>query len=263
MVPWQITEPMAAAAAEQAPPFPAYEPVPLSQPPAPEGAAYEAPAYEPPRFEVPAYEPPLAPQVEEAPVYAVPAYEQAPEPFFEALVAEASVAEASVAEVPAAEASAGDDLEATATLGDLYLLQGHTAEAEEIFRRVLDRDPDNATALAGLRRMRALSQDWFTGPASVPAAPEPVAPEPAAPVPATAELESVAPLVAVAATSTESVPPTGGDRRSWVGRSLTAADLLAGRSATHEHPEGLTAKKILVLKRYLQHLRTARPSYVQ
>jgi tetratricopeptide (TPR) repeat protein len=258
IVPWQIAEPMAEAAVDPHLPFPAYEPVPLDPPSSPEVAAddlpayeppsYEARTYEPPSYEAPTYEPPVAAQMAEAPVddvpvddvpfYAVPAYEPAPEPFFEAPVAEA----------PA------DDLEATATLGDLYLLQGHTAEAEEIFRRVLDRDPDNATALAGLRRLRALSQDWFMAPA---------APEPAAPVPAAPELEAFVPLADVAAAATESVPPAGGDRRSWAGRTLTAADLLADRSAALERPEGLTAKKILVLKRYLQHLRTARPSYVQ
>jgi hypothetical protein len=41
----------------------------------------------------------------------------------------------------------------TATLGDLYLSQGHTEEAAEIFRGVLANDPDNAAARAGLERL--------------------------------------------------------------------------------------------------------------
>ncbi len=62
--------------------------------------------------------------------------------------------------------------EATATLGDLYLRQGHTEEAERIFREVLDRDPGHAAARAGLA-----SIEDGRRPA---AAPEPVSvPEPA------------------------------------------------------------------------------------
>ena len=38
----------------------------------------------------------------------------------------------------------------TATLGKLYLDQGHTEEAREIFERVLERDPQNAEARAEL-----------------------------------------------------------------------------------------------------------------
>jgi hypothetical protein len=38
----------------------------------------------------------------------------------------------------------------TATLGDLYLRQGYVREAEEIFKQVLARDPENEAALRGL-----------------------------------------------------------------------------------------------------------------
>jgi hypothetical protein len=38
----------------------------------------------------------------------------------------------------------------TATLGELYLRQGHLREAGEIFHQVLERDPENETALRGL-----------------------------------------------------------------------------------------------------------------
>ena len=41
---------------------------------------------------------------------------------------------------------------ATATLGELYLRQGHLGEAERIFREVLRREPDNAAAREGLAR---------------------------------------------------------------------------------------------------------------
>jgi tetratricopeptide (TPR) repeat protein len=39
---------------------------------------------------------------------------------------------------------------ATATLGDLYLRQGHLDEAERIFHEVLEREPDHGAARAGL-----------------------------------------------------------------------------------------------------------------
>ena len=38
----------------------------------------------------------------------------------------------------------------TATLGELYLRQGHLGEAGKIFHQVLERDPDNEAALRGL-----------------------------------------------------------------------------------------------------------------
>jgi hypothetical protein len=45
---------------------------------------------------------------------------------------------------------------ATATLGELYFRQGHYAEAERIFREVLEREPGSAAARAGLERLAAL-----------------------------------------------------------------------------------------------------------
>lgn len=44
---------------------------------------------------------------------------------------------------------------ATATLGELYLSQGHLGEAERIFHEILRREPDNADALVGLERLAA------------------------------------------------------------------------------------------------------------
>jgi tetratricopeptide (TPR) repeat protein len=54
------------------------------------------------------------------------------------------------AEPPAAPPAA--EPAATATLGDLYLRQGHRGEAEHIFREVLRREPENAAAQEGLAR---------------------------------------------------------------------------------------------------------------
>ena len=42
----------------------------------------------------------------------------------------------------------------TATLGELYLAQGHRGEAAAIFQRVLEADPENRRARAGLERLR-------------------------------------------------------------------------------------------------------------
>ncbi|HEV8578519.1 MAG TPA: tetratricopeptide repeat protein [Thermoanaerobaculia bacterium] len=52
-----------------------------------------------------------------------------------------------VAEAPLAPAA---EPIATATLGQLYLRQGHFGEAERIFREVLRREPENASAQEGL-----------------------------------------------------------------------------------------------------------------
>lgn len=53
-------------------------------------------------------------------------------------------------EPPRAQAA---DAAATATLGELYLSQGHLEEAERIFREVLHREPGNQAALAGLSKV--------------------------------------------------------------------------------------------------------------
>lgn len=46
---------------------------------------------------------------------------------------------------------------ATATLGELYLRQGHLEEAERIFEEVLRREPGNPSAQAGLSRLASLA----------------------------------------------------------------------------------------------------------
>lgn len=54
--------------------------------------------------------------------------------------------------VSAAAAPAAAEPMATATLGEIYLKQGHHGEAERIFREVLRREPANAAAQEGLAR---------------------------------------------------------------------------------------------------------------
>jgi cytochrome c-type biogenesis protein CcmH/NrfG len=114
---------------------------------------------------------------------------------------------------------------ATATLGELYLRQGHATEAERIFRDVLQREPDNAAARAGLSQL--------TQPASR-AEPEPAPAPVAEPAPVRSE---VPPL-----------PP------------LDARQLLAGYEAAPGETggSGVTARKVFLLNSYLKRLRGAR-----
>lgn len=53
-------------------------------------------------------------------------------------------------EAPAAVGTSSEESGATVTLGELYLRQGHLGEAERIFREVLQREPENLTALQAL-----------------------------------------------------------------------------------------------------------------
>lgn len=115
---------------------------------------------------------------------------------------------------------------ATVTLGELYLRQGHTAEAERIFREVLEREPDNTAARAGLEQLGGIPE-----PAPEPAeepAPEEIE-EPSMPVmPVMPDLSEIRPAVA-----------------------LDARQLLSGfRSGG-----GTTARKVFLLNRYLERIR--------
>ena len=115
---------------------------------------------------------------------------------------------------------------ATATLGELYLRQGHTAEAERIFRDVLEREPDNTGARAGLEQLGGISE-----PASEPA-----------PEPAPEEIEE--PLMPSMPAMPETPPAV----------ALDARQLLSGfRSGG-----GTTARKIFLLNRYLERIRGSR-----
>ena len=52
---------------------------------------------------------------------------------------------------------AADDV--AATLGEIYLGQGHLGEARRIFDEVLRREPDNTAALQGLTHLASLRQE--------------------------------------------------------------------------------------------------------
>ena len=62
-----------------------------------------------------------------------------------------------VAVAVAAEPAPVEEPIATATLGEIYLRQGYLAEAERIFHEVLQHEPENAAARAGLARLAASS----------------------------------------------------------------------------------------------------------
>ncbi len=61
----------------------------------------------------------------------------------------------------------------TATLGELYLRQGYVREAEEIFKQVLARDPDNEAALSGLEAIGRRRAQKLTAAELVGGEPEP------------------------------------------------------------------------------------------
>jgi tetratricopeptide (TPR) repeat protein len=88
----------------------------------------------------PPHEPAVAEEEEEAPVFDLAErtpWAEEPAPL--------------EAEPPAAPAVAAEPM-ATATLGEIYLKQGHHGEAERMFREVLRREPENAAAREGLAR---------------------------------------------------------------------------------------------------------------
>jgi hypothetical protein len=61
----------------------------------------------------------------------------------------------------------------TATLGELYLRQGYVREAEEIFKQVLARDPDNEAALSGLETIGRRRAQKLTAAELAGSEPEP------------------------------------------------------------------------------------------
>ena len=98
-------------------------------------------------------EPPPVPVEDEpteiwSPVRPVQELQQEPAPVFD-LEEPAPWAPEPVEPAPAAGPAA------TATLGELYLSQGHLGEAERIFHEVLRREPDSADARVGLERLAA------------------------------------------------------------------------------------------------------------
>jgi hypothetical protein len=144
-------EPMAAAPSIPETPFVPETSEPAPVPPAPAVTPLAERAVAPPPFlawadaapfaeltEPPLAEPPLepAPVLEAEPVFEEPFPLPAPVP----------------SPAPAVERT--PEPVATATLGELYLRQGHPHEAERIFREVVEREPANAAARAGLEHAR-------------------------------------------------------------------------------------------------------------
>ncbi|MDY7093541.1 MAG: tetratricopeptide repeat protein [Acidobacteriota bacterium] len=208
------------------------------------------------------------------------------------------------AETTAEDEEAGGQQEepVSATLGQLYLQQGHTEEAEKIFRRVLEREPAHPIALAGLETLAKSRAAEVAEPLEAAVDQEPIAEEPIAeePIPeeglaaeslpeepegeesaaveppeaSTAEtplVEEPEPLAAepeeapVEAAPAEEMPaeePAAADEGEDTApatmaaadsEGLRAEDLLQGTDA--EAVAGLTARKVVLLKNYLQRLR--------
>jgi tetratricopeptide repeat protein len=160
-----------------------------AQPAAPEAQPAAPPRPIEPRLQEPFGEPILARAASPEPVEKIPIQEPiaepwAPEPAWEEPlpvlppeeepwvpepIAEAEVpVEAAAAPVfvetpypPAMEAPAPVAAEpaATVTLGELYLKQGHLAEAERIFQEILRRDPNHPAAREGLAQLAARRQE--------------------------------------------------------------------------------------------------------
>ena len=80
---------------------------------------------------------------------------------------------------PAAVAATAAAPAATVTLGELYLRQGHVAEAERIFAEVLAQDPANLAAAEGLHALREAMAD-LSEPSEALVADEPPPAEPEA-----------------------------------------------------------------------------------
>jgi Tfp pilus assembly protein PilF len=116
---------------------------------------------------------------------------------------------------------------ATVTLGQLYLGQGHLAEAERIFLEVLRREPGSRSARAGLEELARRRGAALAAEAAAPP-----------PLPAPAEVRAAAPP-----------PPAAGE-------ALTAAALLEGfRPDPAKGGDTPGARKAYVLGRYLERLR--------
>jgi len=175
-----------------------------------------APAEAPPVFDLapPALEP--APLASLSPIPPLPPMEEAADLWAEDDLTPLPELESASEPEPVRTA----EPEATATLGDLYLRQGHLEEAERIYREVLEREPDNSAARAGATRVEEARQP--AGPPPVPA-PIPVATPFSAPLPA----------------------------------AVDARRLLTGFQ-TGSTGGGTTARKIFLLNRYLDRIRGGR-----
>ncbi len=213
------------AVAPEAPAFP--KPAELApelfEPQEPAPASFSPQAFEPAAFDPASFEP----AVFEPQRFEPTPFEPEPEP------------------EPAAEPIA------TATLGEIYLRQGHRDEAERIFREVLRREPDNAAAREGLAGL---------GPAaSAPSTPSVAAAAAAAtllmPVIARVPPPPPAPVAPVAIAEEPAPEPVpSAPVRAAAGRPLEGRDLLAHFPA---EPGAASAKarKVFLLNSYLKRLR--------
>jgi tetratricopeptide (TPR) repeat protein len=206
LIPPAEPEPEPAAVVPQAVPAVVPEPGPAFAPEAEPSWALPAEAPEPPEFPEPA------------------SFE--PEPFEPALFEPAKLEPTPFEPEPAAEPIA------TATLGEIYLRQGHRDEAERIFREVLRREPESSAAREGLARL---------GPA---------APAMAAEAAAATLLMPVMPRVPQAPPPVASPVP----EPAPAGRPLEARDLLA-RFPAEPGAGSAKARKVFLLNSYLQRLR--------
>lgn len=155
-------------------------------------------------------------------------------------------AEAFAAERPAVVES---DPPKTATLGEIYLAQGHLEEAERIFRAVLERDPENQVASRGLERLAAARLVERHAEVAEVAQVAEVAAAPAAARENGSELVAAAPETAEDAAQEapiELAPPVIAPAPPETRRDGPAGNAQGA---------GLTGKKIQVLSRYLRQIR--------
>jgi tetratricopeptide (TPR) repeat protein len=154
-------------------PVPAIPAIPAIAPAAPalaEEPAWALPEPASPVFAVPSLpaelspglEPPTAYEMDQGPAFdlAEPApWTPEPEPAAATVAEPAFVSEFAAAAEPAAAPEPFAEQVATATLGEIYLRQGHLGEAKQIFDEVLRREPDNAAALQGLEQFAAQREE--------------------------------------------------------------------------------------------------------
>ncbi len=153
---------------------------------------------------------------------------------------------------------------ATATLGELYLRQGHASEAERIFGEVLEREPGNAAAHEGLTRSRELQQPALPPPAEPVEASRTAEPaELAAPTLELPELpaelpeiaaEPLAELEPVASPAAElsAAPPEASEATSEPGAEPPA---VAASPLAPPLPLDRRARKVQLLQGYLERIR--------
>lgn len=126
-----------------------------------------------------------------------------------------------------AERAVGALEPATVTLGQLYLRQGHLGEAEGLFREVLEREPGNAAARAGLAEAAELA--------------------------ARSEGSARSARSAGSARSEASVPAS--TYALGAGELLRSAGALDGADGADRAADDVPARKVLVLKAYLDRIR--------